>query len=180
VTFEAGAGGGLELGPISLKALADLQVGLDSVAGQLAAVQQRELDYQKYGPIFIQMIGAGTVDASGDPLYMDLGGPNQGRAWEVRQIVIGGMTWATVVGGNASILVQPNSPSPLAPAGIGSTQDHATALPSVAFYSAGQFRVKHPSHVFIAVLSGTASTAYQAIGDAYDVPDVPTRDVFTV
>ena len=176
--LNAGAGAHLELGPISLGAIAKLTTAMESQQQALADWVALEKDYQRTGPVFVQLAGSVNIDASSDPGYIDLGGPAVNRVWEVRQLVIGGITWATAVNGNAYVLVQSSSPNANNPAGIGSTQDHAAALPSVAFYSSGQFRVRNPNHIFIAILSGSASTAYQAVGDAFDLPDVQSGRIF--
>jgi hypothetical protein len=50
----------------------------------------------------------------------------------------------------------------------------------VAFYSSAQFRVQHPNHIFVVIISGTASTTYQVSGDAYDVPNLSSKKVFDI
>jgi len=76
---EAGLGAHFELGPVSLAAMA----GLTSATQQLAKAQsdwiEQEKEYQRLGPVFVQMLASGTVDSGSDPLIMDLGGPAAGR-----------------------------------------------------------------------------------------------------
>ena len=38
----------------------------------------------------------------------------------------------------------------------------------------------HPNHIFVVIVAGTASTTYQASGDAFDVPNLSSRKVFDV
>ena len=177
---EAGLGAHFELGPVSLAAMA----GLTSATQQLAKAQsdwiEQEKEYQRLGPVFVQMLVSGTVDSSSDPLIMDLGGPAAGRVYEVRQLIVGGLLWSTTVAGTGQILVQPNSPPPNVVPPLGTVQDVASSLPNVAFYSSAQFRVQHPNHIFVVIVGGTASTTYQVIGDAYDVPNLSFRKVFDV
>jgi hypothetical protein len=177
---EAGLGAHFELGPVSLAAMA----GLTSATQQLAKAQsdwiEQEKEYQRLGPVFVQMLASGTVDASSDPLVMDLGGPAPGRCYEVRQLVIGGVLWSTTVAGTGQILVQPNSPPPNVVPPLGTVQDVASSLPHVAFYSSAQFRVQHPNHIFVVVVGGTASTTYQVTGDAFDVPNLSSKKVFDI
>jgi hypothetical protein len=174
------AGVEFSIGDFLLGAKVDLEAKLDSIEKHLGDILAREERYEREGPVFVALQASGVVDASSDPLYLDLGGPTYGRAWEVRQLVIGGITWATAVAGNAVVFAQPVAPSTLTGVGLGNVQDHAASLPSVAFYSGGQFHVRHPNRIYVAILSGTASTQYQAVGDAFHVPDVGTRGLFSV
>jgi hypothetical protein len=177
---EAGLGAHFELGPVSLAAMA----GLTSATQQLAKAQsdwiEQEKEYQRLGPVFVQMLASGTVDASSDPLILDLGGPASGRVYEVRQLVVGGLLWSTTVAGVGLVLVQPNSPPPNVVPGLGGAEDCASSLPSVAFYSSGQFRVMHPNHIYVVIIGGTASTTYQVAGDAFDVPNLSSKKVFDI
>jgi hypothetical protein len=177
---EAGLGAHFELGPVSLAAMA----GLTSATQQLAKAQsdwiEQEKEYQRIGPVFVQLMGSCPTDSASDPLVLDLGGPAPGRCYEVRQLVIGGVLWSTTVAGNALVLVQPSAPAPKTAPGLGTVQDVASSLPNVAFYSSAQFRVQHPNHIFVVIISGTASTTYQVSGDAYDVPNLSSKRVFDV
>src|ERR1039458_1467253 len=146
---EAGLGAHFELGPVSLAAMA----GLTSATQQLAKAQsdwiEQEKEYQRLGPVFVQLMASCPTDSASDPLVLDLGGPAPGRCYEVRQLVIGGVLWSTTVAGNALVLVQPSAPAPKTAPGLGTVQDVASSLPNVAFYSSAQFRVQHPNHVFV-------------------------------
>jgi hypothetical protein len=177
---ETEVGASFSIGDFLLGVKAELFGKLDGIEKRLASILQREEQYEREGPVFVALQASGVVDSGSDPLYLDLGGPSYGRAFEVRQLVIGGVTWATTVAGNAPVLVQPVAPSTATGVGLGGILDHAASLPSVAFYSAGQFHVRHPNHVYVAILSGTASTQYQAVGDAFDVPDIGARGIFSV
>ena len=177
---EAGLGAHFELGPVSLAAMA----GLTSATQQLAKAQsdwiEQEKEYQRLGPVFVQLMASSPTDSGSDPLVLDLGGPAPGRCYEVRQLVIGGVLWSTTVAGNALVLVQPSAPAPNTAPGLGTVQDVASSLPKVAFYSSAQFRVQHPNHIFVVVVGGTASTTYQVTGDAYDVPNLSSKRIFNI
>jgi hypothetical protein len=158
-------------------ALVDLQGEIASLHSTMKKILRVEEEYQQKGPTLVNLQGSGTVDSNSDPLVIDLGGPNQNRVWEVRQLIAGGLTWATTVAGNGLIVI--SSAPPTAPYGLVAMQDHIAAFPAVAFYSGGQFRLRAPTHVYLVILSGTASTPYQVAGDAYDMPDIGGRAVFT-
>jgi hypothetical protein len=38
----------------------------------------------------------------------------------------------------------------------------------------------HPNHIFVVIVAGTASTTYQASGDAFDVPNLSARKVYDI
>jgi hypothetical protein len=177
---EAGLGAHFELGPVSLAAMA----GLTSATQQLAKAQsdwiEQEKEYQRLGPVFVQLMASSPTDSASDPLVLDLGGPAPGRCYEVRQLVIGGVLWSTTVAGNALVLVQASAPAPNTAPGLGTVQDVASSLPNVAFYSSGQFRVMHPNHIYVVIIGGTASTTYQVAGDAFDVPNLSSKKVFDI
>lgn len=102
---------------------------------------------------------------------MNLGGPQMFRQWEIRQLIVGGITWETTVAGSCDVFVQPSDPSARNPVALLNMVDNSSTLPNKAYYSGGQLRVRHPAQVFVAIISGTASTQYQATGAAFDLPD---------
>lgn len=180
---DAEVGAEFRLGELLLGAKVDLFAKLDSIEKRLSSIAEREQRYEEAGPVQVELRDSGTVDANQDNLYIGLGGPSYGRVWEVRQLVIGGVTWATTVAGYALFFVQPVKPSAMAGVPLANIQDAAgtggASLPSVAFYSGGQFRIRHPNHLYIAVIGGTASTQYVVAGDAFDMPDRGVGSVFT-
>jgi len=180
---EGEVGVGFQLGELLVGAKADLFARLDSIEKRLQSILEREERYESEGPVPVMLNSSGVVDSSSDPLYLDLGGPSYGRAWEVRQLVIGGATWATTVAGYALFLVQTVAPSAQVGVGLGGIQDaagtHGASLPAIAFYSGGQFRIGNPNHLWVAVIGGTASTPYLVAGDAFDMPDRGRGAVFT-
>lgn len=174
---EAEVGGSVSFGDLVLGAKVDILAALDGIHKRLASIEALERRYQEEGPTFVALAGNVTVDASQDNAYIDLGGPSYGRVWEVRSLIIGGITWATTVAGTGQIMVASTKPSSTPP--VGTLQDVATSMPAKAFYSSGQFRVLHPNHIFIVVVGGTASTLYSAGGDALDMPAIGLHAVTT-
>ena len=171
--------GELDIFGTHLEAILALGVSLDNHTAELRKLLKAQDEYQKRGPLFVPLQGQVTIDANGDPGVIDLGGPAYGQDWEIRQLVIGGLTWATTAMGNAIAAVQSSAPPINQTPGLSAIQDHAASLPSVAFYSANQFHVRHPNRVYIIILSGTAGQQYQAAGDAFNVPDVAAGQVFS-
>ena len=148
---EAGLGAHFELGPVSLAAMA----GLTSATQQLAKAQsdwiEQEKEYQRLGPVFVQMLASGTVDSGSDPLIMDLGGPAAGRVYEVRQLIVGGLLWSTTVAGNARSWCNQTRPLPILRPASGPCRTWLQ-LAERGFLLLGQFRVMHPNHIFVVVV----------------------------
>jgi hypothetical protein len=178
---DTAIGGSLNVGEASVGALIALKASIDGLNGNVEKLRalylRAEQNYQARNQNFVPLFGSATSSAGSTPLTIDLGGPNHGRLWEVRQLVIGGATWASVVAGNGIISIAPSAPPGGTP-GLAGIQDQATTLPSIAFYSAAQFRVRNPNRVFVTIISPTATTLYEAAGDAYDMADLPATGVF--
>lgn len=173
---EAEVGTSLQLGDLLLGAKVDILAKLNDIHSRLKSIEELEARYEQEGPVQVNLQGnASTAAGTVVPIFIDLGGPTFGRVWEVRQLAIGGLTWATTAGGTAQIQVASVVQNAAAP--VGTLQDVAGSLPEIAFYSAGQFRVVYPNHIFVVIVGGTAATQYTAGGDALDLPDRPTRAV---
>lgn len=166
-------GGSVQLGDFLVGAKVDLIAKLDEINTRLKSIEEIENRYQREGPVQVNLQGNASTLAVVATIFIDLGGPTFGRVWEVRQLAVGGLTWATTVAGTAQIQVAPAVQNAAAP--VGTLQDVANALPEIAFYSAGQFRVVYPNRVYVVIVGGTASTQYSAGGDALDLPDKPSR-----
>lgn len=174
----------LSLGEQTLRLLAEISGGMQSthkVLQHLLALEQR---YQIEGPTNVQLRGASGGAATGN-LVIGLGGPSQGRKWEIRRLIIGGSTFGSTVAGTAEVYV---SAVPGAVVGAGRNLadmvDQASgatpSLPSVAFYGAGQIVLRYPQELKIVIVSPTASTPYEAGGAAIDLPDMPAHAIVDV
>lgn len=164
---------------IEARLLFELGSEVAGIRAEWAKYLKLQVEYEKRGPVTVQMNRDGTVDANGDPEWIDLGGPAYGRVWEVRRLVTGGLTWATTAAGTALAVVS-STPLRRQVPNIANVRDEATSLPLPAFYGAGQFSVRNPDHVFIVIIGGTAGQQYVANGSAFDSPDVPDSSVFTI
>lgn len=152
--------------------LAEISSEMRGMRGELARLLKMQTDYEKKGPVFVPLQGTANVDSNQDVAMVDLGGPAYGRTWLVRQLVVGGSLWSTTAGGTGLIVVQSNPPTPGQVPGLANVQDAFGTMPAVHFYSSSQFRIRNPQRIFLVVVTGTASTAYNVAGDAYDSPDV--------
>lgn len=167
MTAEVDAGFGVELGPLSLKALADIELGINSLSQLMRNIRKVEEAYE-FGAREVALRGGATADSNGDAFYIGLGGPAYGRIWQVRRLTIGGALWTTSVEGSALVTVAPaatNDPP------LTDVADEVASLPSNGFYSTGQLIIRHPNHLRVVILSPTASTSYSVGGAATDMPD---------
>ena len=175
--LEAGVGGGLELGPISLKAIIDLQGGLATVAKAFKDWRDEEDEYQ-YGTREVVIDGAGTYVTATD-LVLDLDGPTPGHVWDLRRLAVGAPNPETAVAGVAYFYVQANSPSVTQPTmltffdwtGYTGTSSLDTELPSVSFYSARQVVLHNPNHLWCVINGGVNAQQYVVGGIAVNSPD---------
>jgi hypothetical protein len=167
MSLETEVAGGVELGPFSLKALAGIAAGIDTMNKRLHNIAKREESYQ-FGAVEVMLRGS-CVSATTGNLIMCLDGPSYGRLWEVKRLTVGGALWTSTVGGQAIVVLSPAS-GQVTPA-TSDVADQAASLPSVAYYSTRQLTVRHPNRLYVVILSPTASTQYAVGGQATDLPD---------
>ena len=127
-------------------------------------VSSLEKQLQKSAPVEYQTVSAGTF-ATGVPLVLNLGSPDQGTTWEVHSFAIGGTeanvtatgTWGLYVSGLAQ----------LAGAGLGNLLDvgrgiSSTDMPYAAHYGTRQVQVSDQENLFAIVFGGTNGQTYVA------------------
>ncbi len=180
----ADIGAELSVGEMSLKALVELTSATRDMHDTLKGLLALEQRYQMKGPVDVQLRAAANSDASGDDLFLDLGGPSYGQLWEIRRLVVGGATYDSVVLGSGQVVVSSAIPNIATvntwdPA-ILDIVDQTATLPKVTFYSAAQIVLRHPQHLWI-FFDGTltASVTYAASGLAIMTPDAGGGVVFT-
>lgn len=154
----------------------DFSTHLQKMDQYLEKLMAVEAAYEEQGPVFHRRGNGATSDASGSSFVIDLGGPAVHRRWEVRNIVVGGLTWTTVTG---SALVVVGGARPPAPGSVSmnDVRDQAPVLPNPAFYSSGQLVLRNPERLYIVVLTPAASTDYVAAASIIETPDRPLRGV---
>lgn len=175
---EAALGGGIQIGDIALGAIVDLTASVHELRDVLDRMRQLEEDYGIQGPVQVPLRGVVTTPASGNAV-IDLGGPSYGRRWEVRRLVVGGVTFGDSVSGTAEIYAASSAQGALQARSLTDLVDQAATLPLVGFYSAGQLVLRHPQRLCVVLVSPSASTAYAVGGEALATPDAPMRRVVT-
>ena len=165
------------LGPLTAK----LELAVDAISKQTASLDRLiafQAAYQQDGPIQLRLRGTGTSNSAGDSFTIDLGGPATMRLWEIRGVVVGGLTWSSTVSGTAELYIGSNvsTARPLSEI-VDQASGSTPSLPSVATYSSGQVVLRNPEHLYLVIVSPTASTQYLAGARGFDVPDRPARRV---
>lgn len=170
MSLDAETGTEVHLGGFSLETLVGLRAGVDSLAKKLDNIKAVEDAYQ-FGVLEIPIRAVASAPSSGN-FAIDLGGPTYGRFWEVKRLTVGGVLWSSVVNGTAIVVVgpSPNSSSAITPP-LSDICDEAASLPSVAFYSSRQLLARHPNHIYVVILTPSASTQYAVGGQVSDFPD---------
>ena len=166
----------VDLGPLVLESIVGLKASFDTVAKELKKAREVEDAYQR-GAVSVPLRQSAVSNAAGSTIVMDMGGPQYGRLWEVRRITVGGALWTSTVAGQGLLIVTSSS-GQVTPA-LYDIADQSPSLPNVALYSSRQLVVRHPNHLFLVILTPTATTQYAAGGEATDLPDrrVPLRTI---
>lgn len=111
---------------------------------------------QSHAQVFNVPVGGGNVIAS-------LGKPEQGRVWQVRRLIAGGLTATTAAAGTLYFFRQGAPPTDLnMPNLVDFAGPPGSAMPVVAFYSTHQFIVRPNEHVWGVLVGGTANQQYVA------------------
>jgi hypothetical protein len=167
MSLEGDVDAGLNLGPIHIHGMAEIDAGINSILKELRGLRALEEAYQS-GAKDIPLRNTGTSDSNSDSFIIGLGGPTYGRQWQVRRLTMGGVLWTSTVAGSALVVVGPSGTvTPPLP----DVNDSVASLPNNGFYSTGQLIVRHPDHLRIVILTPTASTQYAVGGTATEMPD---------
>lgn len=184
--LSAGAGAHLDLGPVSLSALVDLQTSVNTLAKAFSDWKQQEADYQ-YGAVDITLTGAGSTNAAGDDLVFSVEGPPEGYMWEIRSLSVGDNIPGTACTGTAYFFKGASRPigSPVATGGsqlttinwVDWTGANGGTMPAVAFYSARQIVLHAPDRLWVCIVGGNASNQFVVNGSAIETPDRRRRQM---
>jgi hypothetical protein len=171
MSIEGDVDAGVNLGPLHIHGMAELDAGVNSIVEQLKALRNIEEAYQ-FGAVQVKLAGTASSNSLGATIEISLGGPAYGRLWQVRSLVVGGSLWTSTVAGEALVVLSPAKN--LTPA-LTDIVDQAASLPLPALYGTGQIVVRHPNHLRVVILTPTVSTQYAAGGYATDMPDKRER-----
>jgi hypothetical protein len=169
----------LGLGDFLAELMLKITTGFEDQKTLLQKLLKLEQQYQTEGPLF-RPLRAGATSAATGNLTLGLGGPSQGRRWEIRHLVVGGATWGSTVAGTAEFYVS-SVPSVVDAVGrnLADLVDQASGstppLPANAFYSSGQIVLRFPQELKCVIVGPTATTQYNLGGSAIETPDAAVR-----
>ncbi len=148
----------------------DLMAGLKASIGDLAA-QTRRANQLKLAsiPIDYRRVNNVIIPTPTAAAGIGLGGPQQGRVWLVRRIIVSGLTWGTAAAGTAEFYAGA-IPSMLAASTRDASllMDESAFIPNKAFYSNRQVVIKSPETLHIVIVGGTAGQQYIASSQIED------------
>ncbi len=163
-----------------LDLLASIALSINSTAKTLKAqerARRREMNQRMADqPVYRDFAQNLKCPASGVMVFQ-CGGPDVGRIWHVKRLVVGGLTLATAAAGTAEAYAGgyvsdtvgiPTSISDLHDATI-LISSPQTNLPNIGNYDAGQFTVMARAQVLGVVRGGTQNQIYVVAGTAQDL-----------
>lgn len=170
MSIGAEADAEVDLGPLVLEALVGLKASTDTLNKRLRNIAKIEEAYE-FGVRELPIRKATVSPATGN-FTIGLGGPAYGRMWEVKRITVGGAQYTSTVSGTALLVVgpSPDGAAALTPP-LTDVADQAASLPLIAYYGTRQLVVRHPNHLYVVILTPTASTQYAVGGQVSDFPD---------
>jgi hypothetical protein len=144
----------------------DFFLQLGATLGTLAETMQadREDKASKLPPTNEVVFAAGAFPASGN-LILDLGSVPLGRVWQVRRLIVGGVTVATAAAGQAYAFAQGATPVDL---NLTNCVDIFTTLPRGNTYGTHQLFLVATEHLFVVVTGGTPGQQYAAASRVED------------
>lgn len=123
-------------------------------------------------PVGATVVAGDSYPASG-VLVLDLGGPAQGRVWDLRRLVIGGLTVATAAAGSGDVYVSAAGKS-AQPSGLAEWVANAASLPLAGTWGAGEISLRFPERLYVVISSGTSGQEYLAAARITSRVDTPT------
>lgn len=150
---------------------------LGKIDGHLAQVAKSQQAFAEWlskstrAARYLSTDGQGTCDTNGYAV-IQLNGPQIGRRWVVRCVLVGGLTWGTTAAGSAVLVVQSQAPSTDMQPPLVNCNDQTGTLPNKAFYGHGEVVVGQMQRLWLVVTGGTSTQVYAAT--AYYVDEEAT------
>lgn len=138
-----------------------LGASLGSLAESLQADRDRREDNR---PADRSLYVAGTASAAG-LVQLDLGSVPQGRVWQVRRLVVGGVAVTTSAGGQAYAFARGAPPTDLA---LSDVVDIFSTLPQGNTYGTHQLFLVPSEHLWVVFSGATSGQQYAAAARVED------------
>jgi len=157
--------------------IAKLSAKIDLLAnvgqGQAVATERlsKTLDAARsMQPVLFRAQGRTTVDSNGYGFFRLNPHPAMGHVWEIRSLVVGGVTWGTTAAGTCEVYASAMDLRLMVDASPPLTDlvDQATALPLPAFYGTGQFTLSGGEILSVRIIGGTSGQEYVATARGID------------
>lgn len=152
---------------LNLGIFADLALQIGSLASRVGkAVDAWEAALRKV-PGDYQYAQTAAYPSSGN-LVFDLGSPAQGQFWQVRRLIVGGLTIADTPAGVAWVAVQGSAPNQEGTTvNLANVADFTSqTFPQRAFYGTHEVIVLPGEHLYVVISGGTSGTHYSASAKA--------------
>jgi hypothetical protein len=121
---------------------------------------------------------AATYPSSGN-MILFVEGPQQGKLWDIRSVVVGGHLVTDTPAGTAYAMEQmsPSGDLPLSALRSGTL----TPFPVVGTWGSGAWRMRWSQNLYVVITGGTTGTYYTAYADIQEFDDTPLmQTVFDV
>jgi len=141
------------------KLWAEVGVGMgDALREHTEELRKTRIALQKNTVVDYRVQASGYCPANGI-LLLNLGSPDNGTYWEIKQLVVGGTDVNVVAAGVAGIYV---SGSAMVTGGLLSARDIFATLPKSSFYGTHQFIIQDQENFLVAITGGTSGQQYLA------------------
>lgn len=177
--------GTLEVPGIEIAGMAELQLSVNNLADEQRRTRQAMEDARQAAPHFVRsQVSFANTGTSG--FAMEIFGPEIGRFWLVRRIMVGAAAWDATAGGTLVAFITISDALTISTGGTGfsPTPDVlavAATLPSVQTFSNEQAVMQQGENLVFQINgTTTANTTYVAAVQYVDYPvKVGSKAVFT-
>jgi hypothetical protein len=157
----------LDLGPIEIMAGVRAELAQLNKHNEAAAAHRRREIARSRVPIDVRLNTVGAAPSGGADFVLSIGGPDAGYYWLLQRLVIGGLLFDTTANGDAEVYVTglsfplgSSATYAISALGLSDLVDHATTLPSIAFYSPHQVIIQASENLVALIGGGTAAQQY--------------------
>ena len=132
-------------------------------------------------PVTFRAVGSALADAAGFAvIQFSPAGPDQGHVWEIQNLVVGGDTFSTAAAGTPEFYA-----SAMDLRSLGNTSPPLTdvvdattvTLPTLGFYSRGQFTLRPGERLYVRIVGGTEGQQYAAVARGIDYQEGANKQV---
>jgi hypothetical protein len=162
---------------------ADIKIalgGINDTLKQQARVQAQAKHVVQ--PVFYRKAKTGTASASGLAV-LGMSRPDQGHAWIVRSLAVGGNTPTTAITGRADIFISGGgyqSFTSTSQLSLSDWVDQAEELPLVAFYSNGQMICRGSESIWVVFSGVTAGQQCVAVITVEDYEEGAMQQAWSI